>query len=203
MRTQTSALAPETRRSGLRRWIRVGSGAVALVAAALAATLAWRSSGAAPGAQVATARMAPGQAASGSPSPGAPPARAPNSAAVLQGASRDHAESAPADTPAQALDEPALMDRLRRVKEENPATAVALAREGNFRFPDSPDAAERSSILVHALAAQGLSSEARGEAEDMVNRYPDSSWVREVELFTGAHRHRNLRLGENGALEYY
>lgn len=41
------------------------------------------------------------------------------------------------------------------------------------------------------------------EAEGMVNRYPDSRWVREIEEFTGAHRHRNIRVTASGALEYY
>ena len=37
----------------------------------------------------------------------------------------------------------------------------------------------------------------------MVNHYPDSSWVREIEGFTGAHRHRNIRVNDAGQLEYY
>jgi hypothetical protein len=37
----------------------------------------------------------------------------------------------------------------------------------------------------------------------MVNRYPDSAIVREVERFTGAHRHRNLRLRDDGTIESY
>ncbi|MES1208158.1 MAG: hypothetical protein ABUS79_19660 [Pseudomonadota bacterium] len=45
--------------------------------------------------------------------------------------------------------------------------------------------------------------EARGEAERMVNDLPDSAWVREVERFTGAHRHRNLRFNDAGAIETY
>jgi len=86
--------------------------------------------------------------------------------------------------------------------DKDPALAMALAREGNRRFSASSDAAERSSILIHALAEQGFSSEARGEAEEMVNRYPDSAWVREVEQFTGARRHRDIRAGSNGELHY-
>ena len=98
--------------------------------------------------------------------------------------------------------ERALMSELRAFKDSDPAFAIERAREGNRRFPDSADAAERSSILVHALAAAGRASEARGEAEDMVNHYPDSEWVREVERFTGAHRHRNARLDANGQLAF-
>ena len=37
----------------------------------------------------------------------------------------------------------------------------------------------------------------------MVNDYEDSRLVREVERFTGAHRHRNVRITEDGAVEFY
>ena len=95
------------------------------------------------------------------------------------------------------------MARLREVKSTNPSLAIDLAREGNRRFPDSADAPERHSILIHALADAERRSEVRGEAEFMVNHYADSAWVREIEGFTGAHRHRNIRLNDAGQLEYY
>lgn len=98
--------------------------------------------------------------------------------------------------------EAALMDELRAFKDKDPEFAIERAREGNRRFPNSVDAPERSSILIHALASAGHASEARGEAEDMVNRYPDSEWVREIERFTGAHRHRNVHLNSDGQLAY-
>jgi len=65
------------------------------------------------------------------------------------------------------------------------------------------DAARRASVLIHALADQGRSAEARGAAEVIVNRAPDSPWVREVERFTGAHRHRSLRVNGEGRIESY
>jgi hypothetical protein len=95
------------------------------------------------------------------------------------------------------------MARLREVAGRDPTLAVALAREGNRRFGKSADAPERTAILIHALADLGRAMEARGEAESMVNDYPDSPWVREIERFTGAHRHRNVRVNDAGALEYY
>lgn len=114
------------------------------------------------------------------------------------------AAAAAALTPADASpQEGALMGRLRMIKNSDPALAVTLGRQGNRLFPASADAPERASIVIHALASEGLASEARGEAEDMVNRYPDSSWVREIEQFTGAHRHRSYRLSPDGALESY
>jgi hypothetical protein len=113
------------------------------------------------------------------------------------------ATAAPAPPVTAGFDEPALMDRLRNLEETDPERAVDLAREGNGRFPDSPDAPERTSLLIHALARLGRASEARAEAETMVNEYDDSRWVREVERFTGAHRHRNVRITEDGAVDFY
>ena len=95
------------------------------------------------------------------------------------------------------------MRALRSARDNDAVLAVELAREGNRRFPNSADAPERTSILIHALAAQGLGSEARGAAEEMVNQSPDSPWVREIEQFTGAHRHRNVRADEQGRLHFY
>jgi hypothetical protein len=109
----------------------------------------------------------------------------------------------PSSAPAGLLNEPQLMVRLRSIKDSNPAAAIDLARDGNRRFPDSADAPERHSILIHALANAEQRSEARGEAEQMVNHYPDSDWVREIEGFTGAHRHRNLRLNDAGEVVSY
>ena len=94
------------------------------------------------------------------------------------------------------------MAELHAVKDQDPVLAEQLARQGNQLFPDSPDAPERAAILIHALAAQARPMEARGEAENMVNHYPDSPWVREVEAFTGAHRHRNARVNADGQLVF-
>jgi hypothetical protein len=112
------------------------------------------------------------------------------------------APAATADSEAAApLKESVLMARLRSIAGTNFPLAVELARAGNRRFPDSPDAPERTSILSHALAAQGMARDARGEAEYAVNHYPDSSWVQEIEGFTGAHRHRNLILTDGGVIQ--
>jgi hypothetical protein len=135
-----------------------------------------------------------------------PPTPAANPAATVPAIALANTapSGAPQRTPASSADEEgALMAELRSLKSANPARAVELARTGNQRFPDSANAPERASILIHALSDLGQSSEARGEAEHMVNHYPDSSWVREIERFTGAHRHRNVRLNAEGQLEYY
>jgi hypothetical protein len=109
-----------------------------------------------------------------------------------------------AAAPPAPLSEARLMEKLRHARRSGQhALAIQLAREGNRRFPDSALAPERESILIHSLADNEQRSEARGEAERMVNHYPESEWVREVERFTGAHRHRNVRLNDAGELEYY
>jgi hypothetical protein len=48
-----------------------------------------------------------------------------------------------------------------------------------------------AAMVVKSLARQGKASEARAEAEEMVNKYVGTSWAREVERHTGAHPHVN------------
>jgi hypothetical protein len=140
----------------------------------------------------------PTPAAAPSPSPAAAPA------AAAQNAPPDAAPpSASAQAMVARMTESVLMARLREVAKTDSAQAIEIARAGNKQYPDSPDAPERTAILIHALVTQNKLSEGRAEAEYMVNHYPDSSWVREIEGFTGAHRHRNIRLNDAGQLEYY
>jgi hypothetical protein len=87
--------------------------------------------------------------------------------------------------------EGSLMQHLRAIEDADPNAALALAREGDRRFPDSADAAERAMIEVKSIARQGDVSAARGAAEAMVNKYPGTSWALEVERHTGAHPRLN------------
>jgi type IV secretory pathway VirB10-like protein len=136
------------------------------------------------------------------PAPRAPtsadrPAPSPSAPAAL--------DAQAATTPSSAaLTETKLMEKLRHARSAGQhALAIQLAREGNRRFAGSALEPERESILIHSLADDEQRVEARGEAERMVNHYPDSDWVREIERFTGAHRHRNVRLNDAGEIEYY
>ena len=70
------------------------------------------------------------------------------------------------------------------------------------RLQSLSSAAQHSAASIHALAEAGLAARARAEAEDMVNRYPDSNLVREIERFTGAHRRRNLRSSPGGQVGF-
>ena len=160
---------------------------------AVGSAMAWRARSAGrPAEAVATAPTPPPAVAPTQPDPPAPPSPTPP---------QPETEAAPKS--AKPLDERQLMARLRGAAKRDPALALTLAREGNRRFPSSPDAPERSSVAIHALVDLGRGMEARGEAEKMVNDYPDSEWVREVERFTGAHRHRNIRVNDAGVLEYH
>jgi hypothetical protein len=163
---------------------------VAVAGAVVVGLLARRTNASAP---VATAELAAAPADGGGPAAPAPVRPRVVSSTAGDGVDRVAVES---------LEEAQLMARLRQLAEHDPQRAVAVAREGNRRFPDSPQAPERTSILIHALAEEGESMKARGEAEEMVNHYPDSDWVREIERFTGAHRHRNLRITDAGAMIY-
>jgi hypothetical protein len=90
------------------------------------------------------------------------------------------------------LTESELMERLRKAQDTDEyMLSYDLAREGLRRFPKSPDAPEMAAMVVKSLARQGKISEARAEAEVMVNKYAGTFWAREVERHTGAHPIRN------------
>jgi hypothetical protein len=179
--------------------------AIAIGALALAIAIAvWH--GLSPNDTAATKEAAPPPSPAEPPSPAAAPTPPPPSgpAAAAQNAPPDAASPPPAvEATVARMNEAVLMAHLREVARTDSARAIEIARAGNKRFPDSPDAPERASILIHALITQDRLSEGRAEAEYMVNHYPDSKWVREIEGFTGAHRHRNIRVNDAGQLEYY
>jgi hypothetical protein len=95
-----------------------------------------------------------------------------------------------APQPSAEPDDATLMSRLRATVDSDPVLARRLAEEGQRRFPNSPNAAERAALGIKALARQGRVSEARGEAERMVDQFPGTPWALEVERHTGAHPHR-------------
>jgi len=101
---------------------------------------------------------------------------------------------APAKRPAKPklLTESELLQKLRKAQDTDEyMLSYDLAREGLRRFPKSPDAPEMAAMVVKSLARQGKLSEARAEAEVMVNKYAGTHWAREVERHTGAHPIRN------------
>jgi hypothetical protein len=89
--------------------------------------------------------------------------------------------SVQAPQPAPGLAEPALMSKLRDVADSAPLVALALAREGNQRFPDSPDAPERAWWVCKSLVNLTDFDEARVEARAMVLRYPGTPFTLDIE----------------------
>jgi hypothetical protein len=85
------------------------------------------------------------------------------------------------ETSAKPSSESELMFELRRLGEENSELAIALARDGNQRFPSSPDAPERARRIAKSLVNLGRFHEARDEAKRMLELYPGSPWTLEVE----------------------
>jgi len=137
------------------------------------------------------------------PAPPPPPSTARGEAVAAPAAPKVPAPPADIVASVAKLDESVVMARVREAAQSDPELAIQLARAANLRFPDTALAPERHSIIIHALAGQGKGGKARGEAEYAVNHYPDGPWVREIEGFTGAHRHRNLRVNDAGVLEAY
>lgn len=79
-----------------------------------------------------------------------------------------------------ALDEASLMAKLRELRSSKPELTLELAREGNQRFPNSPDAAERSWFIVKSLSDLGRHDEARVEGRDLLERHRDTRWAEDV-----------------------
>jgi hypothetical protein len=85
------------------------------------------------------------------------------------------------------LDEPALMEKLRGDVKPNPASALALADEGEQRFADSPSAEERRALAIRALINLDRIGAARSRAYQFLARYPDGPYSAHVAVMTGVH----------------
>jgi hypothetical protein len=80
------------------------------------------------------------------------------------------------DDPAP-ITEARLMTTLREMGGTAPDRSLALAREGQRRFPNSADAPERAFIVVQSLVNLKRFHEARDEARAMVRHYPDNQFA--------------------------
>jgi hypothetical protein len=85
------------------------------------------------------------------------------------------------------LDEPALMEKLRSDLRPNPASALALADEGERRFADSPHAEERRALAIQALINLDRIGAARSRAYEFLAHYPDGPYSAHVQAMTGVH----------------
>jgi hypothetical protein len=73
------------------------------------------------------------------------------------------------------------MVRLRQLEETDPPLSLRLAREGNARFPNGPDAPERAFIVVKSLVDMARFKEAQQEARKMLKAYPNDPRTLDVE----------------------
>jgi len=85
------------------------------------------------------------------------------------------------------LDEPALMEKLRSDVKPNPASALALADEGEHRFAESPFAEERRALAIQALINLGQIGAARSRSYQFLERYPSGPYSAHVAAMTGVH----------------
>jgi hypothetical protein len=72
------------------------------------------------------------------------------------------------------------METLRELRGSDPNLTLELAREGNQRFRNSGDAAERSWFIVKALSDLGRHDEARLEGRALVDQYRETRWAQDV-----------------------
>jgi hypothetical protein len=89
--------------------------------------------------------------------------------------------TAPTRERSAPLDEGSLMNTLRGLKDTAPERSLQLAREGNQRFPDSPDAAERGWYVCRSLVDLEDFYDAREEARAMVAKYRGTEWATDIE----------------------
>jgi hypothetical protein len=117
----------------------------------------------------------------------AAPPMAPPSVGTPSGSSTSAVEA--------TLDEPALMARLRELRSSDPNLTLQLARQGNERFPDGADAAERAWFTVKALTELGRRDEASAEGRALLERYRGSRWADDVyrHLFVNPPTHPSER----------
>lgn len=73
--------------------------------------------------------------------------------------------------------EATLMDALRRSFVDKPLETLEAARDLERRYPDSPNAAERSWIEIRSLVNLGRFHEARDQARVLAQRFPGSEWA--------------------------
>ncbi len=79
------------------------------------------------------------------------------------------------------VNEAALMTRLRELADgRHSAEVLALAEEGNRRFPRSPDTPERDARAVRALVELNRHEEAELLARQLILEYPGTTWASDV-----------------------
>jgi hypothetical protein len=129
------------------------------------------------------------------PAPVAPPRRAlpthQDGPAARPARSDERAEDAgAAPRPLSHTDALALemenLGQLRTLASSDPVAALALATEGQQRFPTGVFVEEREAIAVGALVRLGRAAEARARAEAFLAAHPRSAFAERLRALTGA-----------------
>ena len=124
--------------------------------------------------------------------PSPPPAELPSAAPEQPSAAASAKEPAKVNAPpfqgpaAPIDDEHSLMTRIR-TEGADPATVLALAREGNRAYPDSPLVEERAQRAIDALVSLNRIGEAHREAELFIERWPTGERAAHVMNLMGVH----------------
>jgi hypothetical protein len=122
----------------------------------------------------------------GDDAPAAAGAPSPAGAAGVEGAPAAIAESAaPAGAGDPLAAELELVGRLRALGDGDPARSLALATEGNQRFPGGLFVQEREASAIAALVQLGRVAEARARARAFLAAYPRSSFAERIEKLVG------------------
>jgi hypothetical protein len=79
------------------------------------------------------------------------------------------------------------MAKLRAELQSDPASALALADEGEHRFADSSYAEERRALTIQALINLDHIGSARSRAYEFLTRYPSGPYSAHIEAMTGVH----------------
>ena len=79
------------------------------------------------------------------------------------------------------------LDKLRDLSTSTPLLALRLAREGNARDPKGTEAPGRAWVIVKSLTNLGRFDEAREEARQMVEAYPNTPDALDVERHVLVH----------------
>lgn len=120
-----------------------------------------------------------------SPAPApAEPAPPPASAPVAPSAARAPEPAAPSAAGGALAAELEHLARLRAREAGDPAEVLALAAEGNQRFPSGLFAQEREAIAIGALVRLGRLGEARTRARAFLASYPRSAFAERIKSLT-------------------
>ena len=85
-----------------------------------------------------------------------------------------------------AMDESALMEKIRLGAKSDAASTLALSEDGELRFGDSALAEERRALAIQALIDLNRIGAARSRAYQFLERYPNGPYSTHVAAMTAS-----------------